>query len=254
MKEELIAKIMNYLAQTFKNKLILKGGMLLRLFDSPRSTQDLDYVWIRTKKRNLFAQEIRKKIEKLPNIKCRDIQINSREIFMELWDQANNSQVQLEINVVKNTHLPPETMNNKKWMESFKLKPEIITVMALPEAFAHKIAASLERDLSRDLYDLMQFEPITGFDEETLKQRLSHFSEARKKPIVLSPQEASKRLKQKVAALDEERLKNELGALLPPDELAGLLNRIRIPVGRIITKLESLTFDSQTSAATSKTS
>lgn len=240
MREELLAKIMNHLAQTFKNKLILKGGMLLRLFDSPRSTQDLDYVWVRTKKRNLFAKDLQEVLEKLPNIKCQDIQINSRGIFMEIWDTSNQTQVQLEISVIKATHLKPEVINNRKWMESFKLKPEIITIMALPEAFAHKIAASLERDLCRDLYDLMQFEPITPFDELTLKQRLMKFCEARKKPVSISPQEASHLLRQRVSQLSEKRLKEELGALLPTSELTGLLNRIRIPVGRVITKLEAM--------------
>jgi predicted nucleotidyltransferase component of viral defense system len=38
--------IINQLADKFGNHAILKGGMELRLFDCPRYTNDLDYIFI----------------------------------------------------------------------------------------------------------------------------------------------------------------------------------------------------------------
>ena len=61
--DALLARLINHLAEEFKNQLILKGGMLLRLLNSPRATQDLDYVWLRTKKRNVFAEEIKNRLK-----------------------------------------------------------------------------------------------------------------------------------------------------------------------------------------------
>ena len=87
--EELLARLMNTLAQTFKNELILKGGMLLRLLNSPRGTQDLDYVWIRTKKRTLFADEIKKTLEQMEGIQVTNVHANSRGIFIRVFDQPS---------------------------------------------------------------------------------------------------------------------------------------------------------------------
>lgn len=70
--EALLARVIGLLAERFKNKLILKGGMLLRLMNSPRQTQNVDYSWIRTKKRSLLAEDIKLAIEALPGVRITD--------------------------------------------------------------------------------------------------------------------------------------------------------------------------------------
>ena len=238
--EELMAKVMNALAEKYKNSLILKGGMLLRLLNSPRATQDLDYCWIRTKKRDIFAQEIKATLEQLAGIVVTGIQANSRGIFLDILDQNSGEKTKLEINVEKSTYLPPKPLTNSGLTNLYSLKPQIIATMDLSEAFSHKIAASLERNLVRDLYDLMQFEPLTPFDETTLRARLSNLEINRAKPKKISLKEASKMLQDKISSLTQKKIVDELSAVFPREQIVGLDMLIRASVGRIIQRLESL--------------
>ncbi len=238
--EELMTRLMNYLADKFKDKLILKGGMLLRLLNSPRQTQDLDYCWIRTKKRNLFAEELKDVLELLNGIQVIDVAVNSRGIFLDVIDQKSGEKTTLEINVEKSTHLPPQPLTNAPLANQYKLKPQIITTMDLSEAFSHKIAAALERDLVRDFYDLMQMEPLAPFDKTTLKDRLSRLEVQRSKPKKVSVKEAARMLKNRIDSLTEKRLKDELSALVPQEQWVGLTPVIRAALSRIIQRMENL--------------
>jgi len=240
LPEEFIAKILNFLAEKYKSQLILKGGMLLRLLKSPRETQDIDYCWIRTKKRNLFAQELKKNLEQLEGIRVTDMTANSRGVFLDVVDESSGDQIKIEINVETSTHLPPKPMTTAQISTLYSLKPQIVTTMDLSEAFSNKIAAALERDLARDLYDLMQLEAMTPFDEATLKDRLSRLEIGRAKPRSVSRKEAVKLLKARLDALTEKKIKEELGATLSPEYLVGLFPVIRASVGRLIQRMEAL--------------
>lgn len=238
--EKLLARLINYLAEKYKNQLILKGGMLLRLLNSPRETQDLDYAWIRKKKRNIFAQELKSTLEQLDGIKVTDVATNSRGIFLEISDQRTDQKAKIEINVVTAIHLPPKPMTTASLANPFSLKAQIVSTMDLSEAFSHKIAAALERDLMRDLYDLMQMEPLTSFDEKTLKDRLSELEINRAKPKLVSMKEAAHRLKLKLDALTGKKIKEELSASMPNEQLVGLDIIIRASISRIIQRLEAM--------------
>lgn len=239
--EELMTRLMNHLAAKYKNRLILKGGMLLRLLKAPRATQDLDYSWIRTKKRGLFAKELQGAVEELEGVRVTAIQANSRGVFLDVQDEVTGQRTKIEINVATATHLPPQPLTTAALSDLYSLKPQIVTSMHLAEAFSHKIATALERDLARDLYDLSQFEPLTRFDEATLRDRLARLEIRRAKARKLTPQEAADLLKKKIAAMNEEKLQGELSALLPPEYLPGLTNIIRASVARLIQHLQEMT-------------
>lgn len=239
-REEFLATLMNFLAEKYKNQLILKGGMLLRLLNSPRETQDLDYVWIRTKKRTLFAEEIKTALEKLPDIKVVDVLSNSRGIFISVMDQNSNLKAKLEISVIKALNLSPKPLTTSALSHPYALRPQVVATMDLAEALSHKIAAALERDLVRDLYDLMLMEPLTSFDEKTLRERLARLEIRRAKPRSVSPQEAARLLREKINALTEGRLRDELSALLPKEPLQGMKMVLVASVSRIIQKIEVL--------------
>lgn len=235
--EELLARLMNFLTEKFKNRLVLKGGMLLRILDSPRQTQDLDYVWIREKKRNLFAKDIEEALLGFQGVSVKKVAVNSRGIFFSIIDNQTNTLVKIEISVVK--HLKePQTLTNAKFVKPFSLPGVIITAMASSEALSHKIAASLERDLMRDLYDLSILEPITFFDVEVLKERLSKLEINRSKPKKVNFQEAAEMLRKRLANMNQKRIEEELGASLPKEYLPGLDLIIRASVTRLIQRLE----------------
>lgn len=238
--EDLIARIMGRLAERFKNQLILKGGMLLRLFNSPRSTQDIDYSWIRTKKRTLLADEIKQELEELEGIRVTDVRSNSRGIFLTISEEPSGAVAKIEVNVVSSTHRPPRAVSTAPLTNRYSLKAQVIAAMDLSEAMSHKIAAALERDLVRDLYDLAQLEPLTSFDRETLSDRLEKLEIKRSKPRKVGFQDAAGLLSKRLEALDEKMIRAELGSVIPSEHLPGLEQVIRASVSRIIQRMQAL--------------
>lgn len=239
MPEELLARLINYLADTYKNQLILRGGMLLRLLGSPRGTQDLDYSWIRTKKRNLFAQELKTSLEQLQGIQVADVKSNSRGVFLQVLDRPSEQQAKVDISVVASLNLPSEPMTTAALSNKFFMKPHIVSTMNLSECFSNKIAAALERGLARDFYDLVQLEPLASFDEATLKQRLSRLEIGRAKPIAVTLKEATAMLTTKMDTLNSKKLNDELASTIPPAQLVGIETIIRACVFRIIQKMRT---------------
>ena len=238
-REELLARLMNFLAEKFKNQLVLKGGMLLRLLNRPREAGDLDYAWIRTKKRNLFAQEIKSALETLDGIQVPGVQANSRGIFIEVADKSSDQTARIEISVAESFSRPPQPMTTASLSQPYSLKPQVVATMDLAEALSNKIAASIERNQIRDLYDLMLMEPLTPFDEATLRLRLSKIEIGRSKPKQITPREATEILTQRMQSLTGERIQ-ELTALIPDQSLQGMELIIKASLSRIIQKIEIL--------------
>lgn len=238
--ERLLARTLGLLAERFKNQLILKGGMLLRLLNSPRKTQDLDYCWIRTKKRTLLGAELKKTIEEMEGVRVKDVQSNSRGIFVTFRDENAEAVGKIEVNVVTATRLPPQPMSTAPLTNRHALRTQVITVMALPEAMSHKIAAALERNLVRDLYDLSQLEPLTSFDPMTLGDRLSKLEIERSKPRRVGLEEAANLLRARLDPLTPKKIGAELIGWVPDEFLPGLDLVIRTSILRIVERMRSL--------------
>lgn len=213
---------------------------MLRLQGSARLTQDLDYVWIRTKKRNQFAKEIKTALQSLEGIEIKDLQVNSRGIFIQVFDLPSKSTGKVEINVIEATSLPPQAVTNFRLVRPYGLKTQVIAAMDPSEAFSHKIAAALERDLVRDLYDINQWEALTSFDEKTLRERLMHLEIARTKPKQVSWRGAISLLKGKMNALTEKKMLDQLEDWVPAEELPGLTFIIRAALSRVIQRMTIL--------------
>lgn len=237
--EEFLARILCLLAKYFHNQLILKGGMLLRLLDSPRKTQDLDYCWIRTKKRTLFGEEIKNALEKIEGLKVMNIHANSRGVFITAQETPSHALAKIEISVVSATHKSPKPMSTAPLTNRYDLGAHIISTMDLSEALSHKIAASLERRLIRDLYDISQLEPLANFDLETLKDRLGRLEIRRAKPRKVNLGEAAELLRKRLDDLTQEAIRNELQGQLPEDYLPGLEHVVRSSVLRTIQKISA---------------
>jgi predicted nucleotidyltransferase component of viral defense system len=237
--EMLLAKVMNHLAERMKDRLVLKGGMLLRLHNSPRSTQDVDYVWISKDSKKKLVKEIESVLTSLDGIRIGEIEVNDKGVFVDFFDATTGEKGLLEMEVTTETQLPSEPMSTGPLGSRYALGARVIATMALPEAFAHKIAATLERDVARDLYDLSQMQALSSWDEATLIERLAEVSINRAKPKALTPRQAAELLAKKLASLDQKRIEQELHPLLPKEYHAGVLSLIRAGVTRIVDKLSS---------------
>ncbi len=150
--EEFLIQIMNHLAERLKDKLVLKEGMLLRLYNSPRATQDIDFVILSEESKKKIKNDLVKILKELKGVEVQQIDLNSRGIFIDL--ESDRKKALIEINILHSLHLPTEALSTIFLSEKYSLQVRIISTMALPEAFAHKIAATLEKEAMRDLFDL----------------------------------------------------------------------------------------------------
>jgi predicted nucleotidyltransferase component of viral defense system len=66
--EGLMVFIINLLGDRFGSNAILKGGMQLRLVDSPRFTNDLDYVFIPFSSKKEIKNRILKTLNEIPEL------------------------------------------------------------------------------------------------------------------------------------------------------------------------------------------
>ncbi len=245
-REELLVRIMHALGEKFRKDLVLKGGMLLRLLNCPRSTQDVNYIWLSTESRKVLARQVEQVFSGMPEIVLDAIALNSRGVFIDVASR-DNPQIRgkIEITSQESLNLPSEGISTSALAGAFSLTGRIISTIALPEAFAHKIAASIERDVARDLYDLSQFEPLCSFDVPTLRDRLGRLEINRTKPRAISFQDAAKKLRDKIETVSEESLERELAPLLPEHQRKGLSLLIRAALSRIAAQVESVS-DHQT--------
>lgn len=239
-REKLLLQVIHFLSEKFKETLVLEGGMLLRLLNSPRSTQDVDYYWISEKSKKTLATEIRTAFDRFQAGRVTDIRLNSRGIFLDMEStEQETDKIMIELNVVPSLNLPSEFVSTAPVSNRYALTGRIVATIALPEAFAHKIAASLERDTARDIHDIAVFEALCEFDKKTLKKRLGAISIKRAKPDKLTFSEAATLLENRARNLTEESLNEELYPLIPKSQRPGLLYTIKAAVMRIVQKLRA---------------
>lgn len=237
-REKLLLRILHLISAKFKNQAVLKGGLSLRLFNSPRFTQDVDLVFITSISRKIIAKEIEDLLKKENDITLTNTTLNSRGVFIDV--DNNGIIAQIEISVTDKLNCEPETMTTASMAIPLNLPPQIILIMSRPESFSNKIAAALERTTSRDLYDISLYEPMTDFDITTLQQRLNKLYKGKNKYETISFQDAASRLKKRVLNLHEQDLIRELTGLVPEAYLQHSPGIIKSSVNRLCQKLEQL--------------
>ena len=237
-REELLLKVMHLMSEHFKNKAVLEGGMLLRLLNSPRETQDVDYLLVSDRSKKVLSVEIKKLLSRLDDITVKNMKLNSRGIFIGLEDDEQpNIKAFLEINVVPKLLKRPTSMSTVVLAGRYLMTGRVIASMDLSEAFAHKLAAALERDSIRDLYDITILEPLCEVDKEILGKRLSSLSIRRQKERSVSLDEAAKMLTAKADGLTQKKVEKELGAWLTAESLEGMDKIIRSTLLRVVQKV-----------------
>jgi predicted nucleotidyltransferase component of viral defense system len=224
--EELLAWVINFFAEEFGGNAIIRGGMALRLLNSPRYTNDIDYIFVPFKSKN----DIKPLIErKLSSVKGLDFNITLNSKVMAITINYLSQSCQVEINADK--ECASQTMSSSAIASQYGMPAKIVRIAELPTAFAHKIAAWNERELLRDLFDIYQYKAILRVEPnlQTLQKRLK---KTRNYPNA-NPAKDLNALKEKLLraanSLNEQSI-NELKPLLPETELAGLHLRIAAAV------------------------
>jgi len=224
--EELLAWVINFFADEFGGNAIIRGGMALRLLNSPRYTNDIDYVFIPFKSKKEIKPLIEKKLSAIGGLEYR-ITLNSKVMAVNINYLTQSCQIEINVEECYES----QAMSSSAIASPYGLPSKLVRIAELSAAFAHKIAAWNERELLRDLFDVYQFKAILRVDANlgTLQKRLAG---PRSYPNV-KPAKTLAGLKEKLlAAADElsEQSIDELKPLLPEGELAGLHLRIAAAV------------------------
>ena len=231
--------VMHRFASLFDQHAILKGGMALRLLDSPRSTTDIDYVFVP------YDSKLPVKVlieEALAELEDATVEISMHSKMLRARVQVDAAQIQIEISVARRCAAIPMATGN--FARSLEQPSQVVAVMDFGIALADKIAAWNERRLIRDLYDVYFLVGRLGarLDLERLDERFekieSRLPKLRNRKS-MTRLELAEELKGCLRSLTQENVENELRPLLPPAELAGLALRIRASLSKIVEELDS---------------
>jgi len=229
--------VMHRFAEVFEEHAVIKGGMALRLLDSPRHTMDIDYVFVPFSSKKEIVDRIDKVLHEIEGAVIA-IELHSKMLTADL--RVDGAAIQIEASVATECEAIP--MATGGFAQSVGHPSQIVRVMNPSYALAHKIAAWNERRLLRDLYDCYFLASRAGAlpDLEVLDLRLAKIQSRLprlKKIGSMSRSQLADELVQAATHLSDKSLEQELTGILPPEELAGLGIRIRAAVERLTTLL-----------------
>lgn len=236
--ERLFLWVMYRFAEVFGHRAILKGGMALRLYDSPRSTTDIDYVFVPFHSKRDIEADVKRTLAELDGA---TVDVDVRSKMLRATVEMDGARIQVEANVALECASQP--MATGGFARSLGQPSHVVRVMSPGLALAHKLAAWNERRLYRDLFDVYFLSSRAGArpDMEVLKARLAKIESrlpALRKVSSMTTADFAAELRRAVADLSEADMQGELGAILPGTELAGLLPRIRSALVSIAELLE----------------
>ena len=234
-REGLLAWLIGRFAQEFRHEAILKGGMVLRLLDSPRSTNDADFVFVPRESRKDILSEVKALLDGIEGLKWKH-RIDSRALRLQIWFGGQVAQV--EITAAKECRSFPLSTGTLAHAHGFA--GGIVRVMDLSVALSNKLSAWNERRLWRDVHDLWFLHSVrrTAMDFLTLDARLAHVERRRGKPISMTRQELASALRKCAADIEAKDVIHELADTLPPEDLVGIEVRLATAMGRLATVLE----------------
>ena len=228
---------MHRFAEVFGEHAVLKGGMALRLVDSPRSTNDIDYVFVPFASTNDIVDRVREVLAEIEGAHV-DLAVHSKMLRAEL--RVDAVAIQVEANVTM--HCASVPMATGGLARSVSQPSRVVRVLSPDHALAHKLAAWNERRLVRDLYDAYfllaraAVEPALDVLDERLARIESRLPQMRSRRRMTRP-EFAQELREAAAALSDSDLERELAGSLPPEELAGLALRIRAALLRQVERM-----------------
>lgn len=239
-RDELFVYVMHRFSEAFEEHAVLKGGMALRLLDSPRSTTDLDYVFVPYDSKKALVDPILEALEDRPEGLGMTHTLHSKMLRIDLV--SDDTAIQVEVSAA--SQCPSIPMSTGALARTSGRPAQIVRVMDFAVALAHKLAAWNERRLERDLFDCyFLFGPVGAApDLETLDLRLASMQSKLpklKKQKRMTRSEFADDLSAAVEAIDQAALDQALGPLLPAAELAGLALRMQAQLRRLVEVLRA---------------
>ncbi|MCB9654719.1 MAG: nucleotidyl transferase AbiEii/AbiGii toxin family protein [Deltaproteobacteria bacterium] len=237
--DELFAWVMHRFSEVFEDHAILKGGMALRLLDSPRSTVDIDYVFVPFESKKDIAAKIESVLRALDGAVVK-VSVHSTMVRAELRHGVGAILVEASVMMSCSSI----AMATAALARTVGRPSQIVRIMEPAVALAHKIAAWNERRLLRDLYDAYFFlaRAKVTLHVPTLDARLGNVQSrlpALRRTKTMTRDAFADALASAIESLNDERIRNELGPLLPPEELAGLAERMKVALSRLEENLRS---------------
>lgn len=236
--EGFLVWIVGFFGASFQHHAVLKGGMVLRLLDSPRSTNDADFVFVPYASRKEILDDVRRALGKVEGLEWSD-RIDSRAWRILL--KYGPWQAQVEITVAASC--PSMPLSTAPLARQHGQSGSIVRVMDLPVALSHKLAAWNERRLWRDVHDLWFLHSLRGIDLDipTLRNRLEHVVPRRGKPRSMTFPELSSELRGAADGVDATEITEELGDTIPASDLAGIEQRLAMTLSRLAMRLAEAT-------------
>jgi len=239
-QEHLLARLMDAIAKDLAPHAVLKGGMALRLAASPRSTNDLDYVFVPYGSKKEIVEPLLACLDNIEGISCTH-RPNSKCLRVHVAAESG-VQVQIEANV--QPECATTTLTTQPLAMKYGYNIRVISVMAHEDALAHKMAAWAERRLLRDLFDIYYFCLVLNHMPrmETLNTRLKRLNFARslgRRPGPISLRTLIDELGDAVNQIGQSRIDEELGPYMAREDLIGLEERIKTGIHRLLQRLSS---------------
>lgn len=237
--------LINHLSEELGDHAILKGGMVLRLLDCPRYTNDLDYVFVPFRSKKEIVPLLDKAFVGLAGVKIKQgLHSTHARYDVTLTNAFGTFRTQIEANV--SLSCEAESISTEDAARPHKQLPRIVRVMRFDVALAHKLAAWNERGLVRDLYDgYFFYKHLNQIPHlPTLAKRLEKISYAKRLkgpslPRRMTLEEFLTHLEQGVFALTDNAIREEMRDSLDPTQLAGLALKIRVGITQMIEKIRS---------------
>lgn len=231
--ESLLVSIINLFADKFGKKAILRGGMVLRLLDSARLTNDLDYLLIPFESKNEVVDEVVKTLNLLEGVRV-EHSLNSQCLRCLVTKGSVVAQVEVKVDIDCKVNVISTASLAKIHNQTSRL----INVLSYDVALANKLAAWYERRLYRDIYDIyLLLNMGVKADLQILATRLEkprfakNISEMKKKCTV---EDFYTFLRVKIENIDIDTMTKELISIMPQEELLGLEMKLKNVILRSI--------------------
>lgn len=235
--------LINHLAEKLGEHAILKGGMVLRLLDCPRYTNDLDYVFIPFRSKKDIIPLLDKAFSGLTGVQVqKGLHSTNVRYDISLTNAFGTFRTYLEANVSESCESEPVSTGDAA-VKNNQL-PRVVRVMRFDVALANKLAAWNERKLVRDLYDAYFMHKHLNQTPHlpTLAARLQKINYARRVkgsslPRSMTLAEFLDRLEQKVRGLTDNDIDQEMRDSLDLTQRAGLALKMRAGLTQMIEKI-----------------
>lgn len=235
--------IINHLCDQLGEHAVLKGGMVLRLLDCPRYTNDLDYTFIPYNSKKEIVAPILAALNELDGVKIQHrVHSTNAQFDVILENNFGTFKTQVEANVAESCDV--QQLSTADLSLHYEQTPRVIMVMRFDVMLANKLAAWNERRLMRDLYDAyFMSKNMTALPNiDVLQKRLQDIHYAKRVggkalPKKMTVTEFCLVLETTLKKLTADDLENELRDYLDPQQFLGLDAKIRIVLNEMTEQL-----------------